>query len=276
MFEIKRAGLDGVKLLLDWAATEGWNPGINDASAFHAADPQGFLMGHLDGKPVTGISVVAADDTFGFLGLYIVHPDHRGQGHGLQTWQAGLAYLGTRTIGLDGVVAQQANYERSGFQRAHRSLRYVGQSTHDAKFAPLLTPHDFDELLPYDAACYGAERVGFLKHWFDGSDGRKCLKVKRNDQLAGYGVIRPCRTGYKIGPLFADTPALAETLIVSLMSNTNGEAITIDMPEPNSEGLKMLASLGFAPVFETARMYKGKALDLPLKKIFGITSFELG
>jgi len=30
------------------------------------------------------------------------------------------------------------------------------------------------------------------------------------------------------------------------------------------------------PVFETARMYTGAAPDLPLPKLFGVTSFELG
>ncbi len=28
--------------------------------------------------------------------------------------------------------------------------------------------------------------------------------------------------------------------------------------------------------FETARMYRGKARDLPVDRIFGVTSFELG
>lgn len=34
--------------------------------------------------------------------------------------------------------------------------------------------------------------------------------------------------------------------------------------------------MGLAPVFETARMYRGAMPRLPLERIFGITSFELG
>jgi hypothetical protein len=30
------------------------------------------------------------------------------------------------------------------------------------------------------------------------------------------------------------------------------------------------------PVFETARMYRGGELTLPLGRVFGVTSFELG
>ena len=33
---------------------------------------------------------------------------------------------------------------------------------------------------------------------------------------------------------------------------------------------------GLTPVFETARMYRGPAPALPLERIFGITTFELG
>ena len=39
-------------LPLDWAAAEGWNPGFHDAPSFLAADPDGFLLGELDGRPV--------------------------------------------------------------------------------------------------------------------------------------------------------------------------------------------------------------------------------
>jgi len=34
---------------IDWAAQEGWNPGLHDAQAFHGADPQGFLLAELAG-----------------------------------------------------------------------------------------------------------------------------------------------------------------------------------------------------------------------------------
>jgi len=33
-----------VDLAVDWAASEGWNPGLDDAACFHAADPGGFLI----------------------------------------------------------------------------------------------------------------------------------------------------------------------------------------------------------------------------------------
>ncbi|MDX1357050.1 MAG: GNAT family N-acetyltransferase, partial [Halomonas venusta] len=55
-------------LAMEWAAKEGWNPGLHDADCYFSADPQGFLVGLLDGEPIATISVIKYDDAFGFLG----------------------------------------------------------------------------------------------------------------------------------------------------------------------------------------------------------------
>src|SRR5687767_13477747 len=108
--KIRPLTLPEVETLVDWAAGEGWNPGRNDAAAFHAADPDGFLGGFVGGEMVSGISAVAYGADFGFIGLYICRPDMRGKGYGRAVWDAGMARLEGRTVGLDGVPAQQANY----------------------------------------------------------------------------------------------------------------------------------------------------------------------
>jgi hypothetical protein len=71
-FVIRRMEKDDVKLAVDWAAREGWNPGLNDGSCFYDADPQGFFMGELKGEPIGCISAVSYGDSFGFIGFYII------------------------------------------------------------------------------------------------------------------------------------------------------------------------------------------------------------
>jgi hypothetical protein len=105
-----------VGLLREWAAAEGWNPGLYDAACFYETDPDGFFLGELDGEPIACLSCVAYDDSFGFVGHYIVRPEFRGLGHGIQVWRAGMARLGTRNVGFDGVLAQVGNYGRSGLR----------------------------------------------------------------------------------------------------------------------------------------------------------------
>jgi hypothetical protein len=89
-------------------------------------------------------------------------------------------------------------------------------------------------------------------------------------------VIRPCQTGFKIAPLFANTPAAAEELFVMLSSLADGAPVFLDIPACNQRAREMAERHGMRLVFETARMYNGKFPPLPLNDIYGITSFELG
>ena len=93
---------------------------------------------------------------------------------------------------------------------------------------------------------------------------------------AASALVRPARTGHKIGPLFADDEATAELLFQGLASTLGGEQIFLDTPEPNAQAVTLARRHGLTPAFETARMYRGTDPGLPVSKIFGITSFELG
>jgi hypothetical protein len=94
--------------------------------------------------------------------------------------------------------------------------------------------------------------------------------------LVGMAAIRACRNGYRFGPVHANTPAIAETLIRSLLARIPGAAVQIDVPEPNAAGLAIAAALGMTESFGCARMYLGEAPALPIERIFGVTSFEFG
>ena len=174
-----------VDLAIEWAAAEGWNPGLNDAACFRAADPDGFLLGCVDGEPVATISAVRYGATFGFIGLYIVKPGWRGRGYGMQVWNAALARLAGRTIGLDGVVAQQANYRKSGFALAYRNMRYAGTNPGagpiDARIVPL-SSRPFTEVAAYDRAFFADDRTPFLRAWL------------AQPQSKAYAVVRARRS----------------------------------------------------------------------------------
>lgn len=265
-------------LVLDWAAAEGWNPGRHDAACFRAVDPDGFIVGELDGTPATSISVVNYDDRFSFLGLYIARPELRGHGYGWRTWLAGMAHGGTRNIGLDGVVAQQDNYTKSGFNLAYRNIRFTGRAEGgsarpDSRIISLAQV-PFETLAAYDRRLFPAARDGFLRAWI-GQKEHVALGLVEDGALAGYGVLRPCRDGSKIGPLFADREDAANTLFGALCALAEGP-LHLDVPEANPAAVTLAERRGMEPVFETARMYTGPAPAVDLSRIFGVTSFELG
>lgn len=270
---------DEVSLAIDWAAAEGWNPGLDDARSFAAADPTGFFVGRADGAPVATISVVKYGRGFAFLGLYIVKPGERGKGYGWALWKAALATAAGRSVGLDGVVAQQDNYRRSGFALAYRNIRYGGvrgaPAALDARVVPLSSVPMAD-VIAYDRAFFPEDRTAFLRAWVAQPHARS-LAVLRNGRIAGYGVVRASRRGFKVGPLFAEDAGLAEALFQALaMHVPEASELFLDVPEPNRAAVALAERHAMVPVFETARMYTGSAPKLPLARLFGVTSFELG
>jgi ribosomal protein S18 acetylase RimI-like enzyme len=279
-YEIRTMARADLDRALDWAAAEGWNPGFDDARAFQAADPLGFFMGWREGEAAGAISVVAYDPGFAFLGLYLVRPEYRGRGLGLALWKEALARRPAKLVGLDGVVAQQANYARSGFRLAYRNIRFGGPAPSLASVARVadLRPArtlPFDLLAAYDRRCFPAPRAAFLSLWLSPLAGA-AIAAERDGAILGFGAIRACQKGFKVGPLFADDAAVADEIFLALAARARGETLYLDVPEPNQAALRLAERYGLKPVFETARMYTGDAPALDLPRVFGVTTFELG
>ena len=276
--QIRNLRPDEISVAIDWAAAEGWNPGLRDAACFAIPDPQGFFVGEIDGEPIATVSCVNYDARVAFLGFYIVRAGFRGRGHGLQIWNAAIAHAGARVIGLDGVVAQQDNYRKSGFQLAYANIRYGGIVAGPPKPPAEVVALDtipFALVQADDATVFPAPRAAFLRAWIDtsGHVGRALL---RDGKLAAWGVIRPCRTGRKIGPLVADDRAAAEAVVEALLACPGSNEIVLDIPAVNRDAMALAESLSLKPTFETARMYTGPIPSLRLDRVFGVTSFELG
>lgn len=281
----RTASRSELDLAVEWAAREGWNPGLDDADVFWNTDPEGFVCAEREGEVVATGSVVSYGH-FGFMGFFIVRPDLRGHGLGRDFWHWRRDRLLQRlespcVIGMDGVFDMQAFYAKGGFVFSHRNLRMEGvgeelpvEGPVDASIVPL-TEVDFSTLASYDARHFGRRRDGFLRRWITLPHGRS-MGILKNGKLAGMGVIRQCRNGHKIGPLFADDASLAEALYAALVTQVPGEAVFLDVPEPNLEALALASRHGMREVFGCARMYHGPKPDLPLSTTFGITTFELG
>ncbi|WP_308797237.1 GNAT family N-acetyltransferase [Agromyces silvae] len=276
MRRMQRSELD---LVVRWAADEGWNPGLLDADAFFTADPSGFFVGTLDGEVIASISVVSYDASYAFLGFYIVRPEVRGRGYGLRLWEYALAQSHARTIGLDGVVAQIPAYERAGFALAHRNVRCVTESRGAGPSAPASRPiedADLAAVIEYDGRVFGAPRAAFTGSWLTQAGVHSRVHVDAGS-VTGYGAIRPATEGFRIGPLFADSPTVAEGLLSDLLGAVPpGVEVAIDVPTVNDAAVRLVHARRMRAEFETARMYLGPAPAAPMHDVYGVTSFELG
>ncbi len=277
-FEIRTMARHELDIVVEWAAQEGWNPGKSDAKSFYAVDPEGFLVGVLNGEVIASISVVKYDDTFGFLGFYIVRQDFRDQGYGYRLWKAGMGRLAGCNVGLDGVVDQQDNYRKSGFSLAYGNIRYQGLGGGSYKHEQImpLSEIQFDTLRVFDRKYFPAERSNFLHSWIN-IPGSFSSAFMSGSALEGFGVIRPCMEGYKVGPLFASSAEVAEAIFLDLQSKLKDtEVIFLDVPEVNVAATKLAQKYNMDMVFKTARMYTAEQPEIDLDGVYGVTSFELG
>jgi GNAT superfamily N-acetyltransferase len=283
MMTIRAMIASEVQLALDWAAQEGWNPGLYDATAFYAADSNGFLIAELDGKPIGCISVVSYSRSFGFIGLYIVKPQWRGRGYGLQLWQTAFQQLMSRldreqcSIGLDGVLERESTYRQAGFTPTYRHVRHVCEHKPDYQIPNdviPLTNVPLEAIARYDAELFPASRPQFLEPWI--RFAKAAYGIMERDRLVGYGVLRPCVRGFKIGPLFADTFDVADCLFRALLHHVASQPVYIDIPNIHSALPILIQRYSLQPVFSCVRMYWRNVPNLEVERIFGATTLELG
>ena len=277
-FTIRTMRRDEISLAIDWAAAEGWNPGIADAACFASVDPEGFLIAELDGAPAATVSCVNYDARFAFLGFYIVRAELRGRGYGLRIWNAAIAHAGARVIGLDGVTAQQENYRKSGFQAG---LRQCSLWRHRCGARRAARRHHCPARRPVRGG--GGRR----RHRVSGAAIRVPAGLDRRGRTYRLRVDAQwpaCRLGRdpSMPERFQDRPACGRrprqrrSGAFRFDCRVGGGEIFLDVPGVNRDAVALAQDFGLAPVFETARMYTGAIPPLRLQRVFGVTSFELG
>ncbi len=277
MYKIGNASGEEMEFLIEMAKYQGWNPGLSDAKVFFDADPKGFFIGKLNGEKISCISAVKYGD-YGFIGFYIVKEPFRGKGYGLEIWNKAIEYLGDINVALDGVPAQLDNYKKSGFKLYHGSLRFAGNIPGGINsFSNIISAQELHlyEIMVYDGFHFPGRRDEFIKGWFY-SDYHRSLLWHQNNSIRGMGVIRKCYDGYKVGPLFADTPEIGHSLFEALSQYAKGEMIYIDIIEGNTNAENLVKKFNMTKMFQCARMYTKERPEVRWDNVYGITTFELG
>ena len=103
--------------------------------------------------------------------------------------------------------------------------------------------------------------------------------IDHSGNCHGFGRIRPCLLqkgkGWRIGPLIADTPSLAELLLRHLVQAHPG-VVLLDSPGLNAHSKSLYERLGFEVLSETLRMYKGIIPTAFMQDVYSLACLELG
>ncbi|WP_320674527.1 GNAT family N-acetyltransferase [Prochlorococcus sp. MIT 1341] len=283
-----------IPLVTEWARQEGFAPGNGDVGIYQHTDRQGLWVGWLGEKPIGCIAGVRYNSEYGFLGLFLVIPEERGHGYGVQLWQHALEHLADLPcIGLEAALNRIDDYKKWDFSVSSSTTRWqwFGDGAGASK-----TPYNYDEqhgelkllsgqsippssVQAYDAMREPSPRPHFIADWIKHPAGTVMALVDSNGCCHGFGRIRPCLLtkgeGWRIGPLLANSQDLAEILLNSLIRRHPG-AVLLDAPGSNPLADQLFERLGFKALSTTVRMYRGQQPPISMKDVYGLACLELG
>ena len=292
-FSIRLISTDEILEVTNWARLEGFAPGFDDVSIYRNTDKQGVWVGCLNNIPIGCIACIKYNSSYGFIGLFIVKKEFRNNGYGLRLWKHALDYLkNVDCIGLEAAPQRLNDYQKWGFRKSSITNRWQSkgfqniplnnfykEQYHSFKVVPgsEISP---EAVLIYDSQREPSPRPHFLNDWLKNSFGNVSALIDNNGMCHGFGRIRPCvlrdnNHGWRIGPLLADTPPLAELLIRKLVGNLESQ-ILLDCSTLNPYANYLLTSLGFKEISRTYRMYKGPQPLCPMNQVYGLACLELG
>jgi len=278
MLRIRNLSLQEMVFLMEVAQKEGWNPGLYDGAAFYQTDPDGFFIGELDGSIAGGISAVSYGDNQVFIGNHFVLPPFRGRGIGKTLWEYALSIAGDRVTGVNGLTEGYAFYESWGFRRICNIIRYSGSiflQGHLSSDVYAAQDIDFDKLRAFDAEYFGLARERFLQAWLE-TPGMESLCLLKEGEIQAWGCMRRCRTGWRLGPVFARHSYFAEEILRHFAIKTIAEDVYIDIPDCNVQAIRLAFSLGMTPTDARIRFYKGEEPKVALDEIYGFSTLDIG
>ncbi len=277
-----------VEIVRQWCINEGWNLGLHDAKIYLQIDPNGHFILFDKEEPIGSISLVRHRDDFFTIGPFIVKPEYREKGHGVFIWDKAMSRLNdllNPSILLYAVEAQVNRYRNLGFNMQHKNLKWeLNQKAYKAAKPTVpctfLTPDVINIISEYDKHIFTASREKIITELLTYPDINGFF-VWADNKIKGYGLIRPCILGNRIGPLFADSKEIAKSIIGALLQHSGAENVVIDMPESNKEGVLLMTELEAKhnQKSDTIAMVKGQLspeYNHNIGKNFGIFSLEIG
>jgi len=266
--------------MFNWGKREDWNYGLHDWDIMYDINPEGYFVGVLDGKIIGCIAAVHYERKYGYRSQFMVEPEYRGRGYGLALWKHALNYLnegvGVDCIGLDAVLEREKDYQKWGFRSYYRITGYTYEV--NRKFRKTYPPIDekhFPDIAKYDLKVFKTNRTSFL-HDYIFKTAAKTAVAYDGSKLVGFTVARPCWWGYKACPIFADNTEVARGLLESALADLPGRMVTIEVPEPNKEAMRLPQDFDMKPWHPEVRMYTGDKYQQDTRYIYSNTTLVVG
>jgi GNAT superfamily N-acetyltransferase len=218
----------------------------------------------------------------GFVGNMIVVAAHRRRGVGSAILQAVIRFLeeaGCTRLEMNATTEGRPLYEGHGFRSVGRSFAAaIGTATALERDPSVSTrragTNDLDIVTTYDRPRFGGDRRELLAALL-ADDAATLFIAERDGTPAGYGCVRSDTP--RVGPLLAEDPAVAETLLVEAFGVLPPDTtLRVSLPPNNRGGAEWLRRIGATVELWDGRMARGVALPRRDETIYGMTVGALG
>jgi predicted N-acetyltransferase YhbS len=215
--------------------------------------------------------------------MVLVDKDYRGIGISKSLLSLTLEKLKSfRSIKLDATPAGQPVYQKFGFKEEYHISRMVNLNVQPVKVGEAdsetepIHPGDISEIIALDEEAFGVNRNQLIEHLIKENPADGTL-LTRNGQVVAFALSRKGSRYVHIGPVVADSTAVAKNLIAQLLITLVNQPVVVDVLGDKSELFQWLHLIGFKHQRDFMRMYKGEN-DFPGKpdKLFLICGPECG
>ena len=240
---------------------EGWNQTLADWTFYLEHDPELCLVAEVDGQVVGTVMAINYNNEVAWIGMMIVEKPYRKYGVSTALLIEVISRLqDCQSIKLDASPAGSHVYEKLGFVVELELQRMITNSIESPSVTSLnetiqrIQYSDIPDLIDFDAQAFGTNRSGLIRHLAVGR-----LEIgwiaRNNNAVTGFLLIREGTLYHQVGPLFAQSEALACQLFSLAAQHLRGKPVTVDIHTSKKEFRNFLLSLGFETQRPFYRMY---------------------
>ncbi len=241
---------------------EGWNQTGKDWKMLVASPGNVCLAYTSDDKIIATATAMNYDNELAWIGMVLVHRDHRGKGISKLLIAALLDKLKScRSVKLDATPAGQPVYEKFGF----KSECLVHRMTSDAITRDLMkleinssikqvAAGDISEIITCDQQANGVKRKALIEYLI-GEYPQEAFVIRKLGKIKGFALGRTGARYHQIGPLIADSTEDAKKLLLYSLYHHKGLPVVLDVPEWNNKLIGWLLTAGFIKQRHFVRMH---------------------
>jgi GNAT superfamily N-acetyltransferase len=239
-----------------------WNQTAVDWERFLSASPEGCFAAEHEGRLIGTSTTITYEGRFAWIGMVIVHPDHRGQGTGSKLLERAIQYLDPQRVPcmkLDATPQGKPLYEKFGFVSEYEIERWMLKRQADASSGAMTSAGCslwIEDVLQVDREIFGAARTKLLRSLAETAP-EFTLVARRAAEIAGYAFGRRGSLADHLGPWMARETDVAATLLDEFLRLSRRELVFVDCPGPNPWTVPLVQARGFEFSRPLTRMFRG-------------------